>query len=156
MKPFYFNEQKYTDLRELGTAFIDNYEQALISIQTKEFITFVKSFKKYKNIILDALYESKTLQSVLAIIIYVLTGKLIIAGKEYANIDEIINGLDTNSCIKLFIEDKGIRKTILETIEDENFKINIKSVEDNHLDQQTCNYLNTYIQTHQNDYLLHF
>ena len=40
MKPFYFNEQEYTDLVELGTAFIDNYEQALMAIQTKEFVSF--------------------------------------------------------------------------------------------------------------------
>ena len=73
MKPFYFNEQEYTDLVLLGTAFIDNYEQALLAIQTKEFITFVKSFKEYKPIVFDALYESKTVQSVLGIIIYALT-----------------------------------------------------------------------------------
>ena len=79
MKPFYFNEQEYTDLVELGNAFINNYEGALMAVQTKDFVSFAKSInKEYKTIIFDALYESKTLQSVLSIIIYAFTNTLII------------------------------------------------------------------------------
>ena len=135
MKPFYFNEQNYTDFVELGNAFVENYEQALMTIQTKEFISFAKSSKEYKAIIFDALYESKTLQSVLAIIIYATTQKLIIGGKTYNNIDEIIADVDSNECVKFFLEDKGLRKTILHTIEDETLKNNLMSVEDNHFDE---------------------
>ncbi len=144
MKPFYFNEQHYTDFNELGNAFIDNYEQALMAIKTKEFISFAKSNKEYKPIVFDALYESKTLQSVLAIIIYAFTGKLIIGGKSYNNIDEIIDDLDTNECVRLFLEDKGLRKTILPLIEDETLKLNFMSVEDNHFDEFSYKYLRNY------------
>ena len=82
MKTFVFNEKEYTDFKELGLAFAENYASALEAIQTKEFISFVKSNKVYKPIVFDALYESRALQSALTIIIYAFTNeKLIIGGK---------------------------------------------------------------------------
>ena len=43
MKTFVFNEKEYTDFKELGLAFAENYARAIEAIQTKEFISFVKS-----------------------------------------------------------------------------------------------------------------
>lgn len=144
MKTFKFIDVDYKDLNELGNAFIDNYAKALEAIQTKEFISFIKSDKKNNKELLDAFYESKTLQSVLAIIIFKYTNKLIIGGKHYENIDQLISDLDSNDCVRPFIEDKGLRKTILSTIEDEVFKINLMSVEDNYFDEFSYKYLKNY------------
>lgn len=145
MKSFVFNEQTYNDFKELGLAFSENYAMALEAIKTKEFIAFVKTNKKYKNIVFDALYESRALQSALSIIIYAFTEeKLIIGGNAYNNIDEIIDDYDNNPCIRYFFSDKVLRKTIINTIEDEVLKINFKSVEDNAEDDFAYTYLKNY------------
>lgn len=157
MKTFVFNEKEYADFKELGLAFAENYASALEAIQTKEFISFVKSNKVYKPIVFDALYESRALQSALTIIIYAFTNeKLIIGGKTYNNIDEIINDLDTNPCVKPFFGDRALRKTILNTIEDEVFKINLKAVEDNYDDEFVYKYLKTYKEADPNVSLYEF
>lgn len=157
MKTFVFNKKEYTDFKELGLAFAENYANALEAIQTKEFVSFVKANKVYKPIVFDALYESRALQSALTIIIYAFTNeKLIIGGKTYSNIDEIINDLDTNPCVKPFFGDKALRKTLLNTIEDEVFKINLKAVEDNYEDEFVYKYLRTYKEADPNVSLYEF
>ena len=145
MKTFVFNEQSYSDFNELGLAFCDNYTMALDAIQTKEFISFVKGDKKMKNIVFDALYESRSLQSALTVIIYAFTGeKVIIGGNAYTDVDSIINDYDNNPCIRYFFSDKILRKTIIDTIEDEVLKINFKAIEDNADDEFAYTYLKNY------------
>ena len=145
MKTFVFNEKTYTDYKELGIAFCDNYKMALETIQTKEFISFVKSDKRIKKIVFDALYESRSLQSALTVIIYTFTEeKVVIGGKVYTDIDSIINDYDNNPCIRYFFSDKILRKTIIDKVEDEVLKINFKAVEDNADDEFTYTYLKNY------------
>ena len=46
------DEIEYNNFTDLGMAFYDNYAKALDAIRTKEFISFVKSNKEYKQTII--------------------------------------------------------------------------------------------------------
>ena len=146
MKPFVFNGVEYMDLNSLGVAFSENFELTLEAIKEKNFVSFVKKFKDYKKNIIELLYSCRYLSSVASLIIYHFTADkiLVIGGKKYFSINEVFEDYEENSSIKMFIADKGIRRTIIDTIDDERMKLNILAIEDYYNDEFAVNYLKSY------------
>ncbi len=147
MKTFTFLNQEYQDLNSLGLAFSSNFKKAVEAIQNKNFLSFIKKFKKQKKNFIDIFYETKYVQSVLSILIYHMTEEhlLVLGGKKYDGLESVLKDIHHNGNILLFLEDKGFRHTIMDSDEvDEKLKNNLLASEDYYSDSFVIRFLETY------------
>ncbi len=146
MKPFVFLDQEYTDLNALGLAFAEHFKSAISAIQEKEFLSFIKKFKKEKQECLRYLFESRYLQSALSMLIYHMTNDhlLVLGGKAYQGIEDVLKSIKEDVNISIFLSDKGFSNTLLPTLEDEKLKQDVIALEQNHTDEFTIDYMEHY------------
>lgn len=146
MKSFTFLDGEYQDLNSLGVAFSEHFKSALNAIQDKKFVKFIKKFKSQRDVCVKALYDSKYLQSALSILIYHMTTEhlFVLGGKKYEDLFEMINHIEDDKNVHLFLLDKGIRNTVLPTIEDEKLKMNWVALEEHPNDQTALNFIKNY------------
>ena len=69
MRSFVFENKTYTNLNDLGLAFKQSYQEALKAISTKPFLKFLKKQKKLYPAMRDILYKTRSLETVLSILI---------------------------------------------------------------------------------------
>lgn len=145
MKVFKFKEEKYQDLNSLGLAFIDNFKEAMEVVSTKPFLKFCKQFKGVYDKVVDILYSTRYTQNEVSLIIYEFTKehKLVILGKDYSNIKDVLKNADSKG-IQLFASEFGFTKTICKTLEDEKLKINLKAFEKSHNSEFAIKYMKEY------------
>ncbi len=148
MKPFVFLDQEYTDLNTLGMAFAEHFKSAISAIQEKEFLSFIKKFKKEKQECLRYLFESRYLQSALSMLIYHMTNDhlLVLGGKAYQGIEAVLKSIKEDVNISIFLSDKGISNTLLPILEDEKLKQDIIALEQNHADEFAIDYMQHYFE----------
>lgn len=146
MKPFIFDEQEYLDFNSLGIAFMNQFDLAIQAIKGKEFIKFFKQFKDYKKQIKSIFYQSRYLQNVLSMIIYLVTDEHIfyVGHKRYFAIEEILNDIRRNPSFVYFAEDHGFSKTLLPSLQDEKLKADLLVFENNSSDSLAVRYFEGY------------
>ncbi|MDE5714901.1 MAG: hypothetical protein K2I42_02095 [Anaeroplasmataceae bacterium] len=145
MKPFIFMENEYRDLNSLGHAFAQNFTLAIEAIKTKEFLRFFKHFKVHRKQIRTIFYETRFLENALTCIIYEITDEhlLYVGNKAYEKLEDSFNDLYRDS-FKLFIKEAGFSKTIINSLEDEKLKLNLKALEKNHEDPFAFKFISKY------------
>lgn len=146
MKAFVFNDVEYTELQSLGVAFAENYNKALEAVKEKAFLSFTKKFKKQKADVFKILYETRHMQNALTFLVYSFTEPkvLVVGGKIYQDFKEIAADIKTNPGFELFASERGFRKTILDTLEDEMLKVNLMALEDNFSNQFAIDFIANY------------
>lgn len=146
MKPFIFNEQEYKDLNSLGLAFVEHYDLALQCIKEKPWLKFFKNFKEHKKRIRNIFYQSRYLQNALSMIIYWITEEHIvyIGHQRYTDIAACLKDIRKNPAFYYFAEDHGFSNTIIEALEDEKLKADLKALEENYTDEFSFLYLEEY------------
>lgn len=146
MKAFIFLDEEYQQLNTLGLAFAEHFNSALTAIQDKDFLKFIKKFKDKKEVCIEALYHSKYLQSALSMLIYHMTDEhlLVIGGKKYERLEDIIAAIGHDYYLGLFLFDKGLRSTLLPALEDEKLKMNILALENHSNDEFAIDFIKNY------------
>lgn len=147
MKAFIFLDEEYHQLNSLGLAFAQHFKDALTAIQDKNFLKFIRKFKEKREVCIQALYHSKYLQSALSILIYHMTDDqlLILGGKRYERIEDVIEALGNDYYLQLFLADKGLRSTLLlPPFEDEKLKLNLLALEEHYNDEFAITFMKNY------------
>lgn len=146
MKPFVFDNQEYTDLDALGLAFSNQFDLALKAIQEKSFVKFIKKFKTHKTTLKQILFQSRYLQNALSIMIYLMTKDhiLYIGHKRYSSIQSCLEDIFNNSAIAYFALDHGFSNTLMNTIEEEKLRLDLKAFEDHPKDSLALSYMANY------------
>lgn len=154
MKTSVFNNKQFSNLDELGCEMASNFSLGLEFIKTKEFLKFINKFKNVREKIKNIMYSTKYLQNTLTFIIYQITNEkiLIVGNKQYKSLSEIILDIK-NDYFKLFIKDKGFANTILDTLEDESLKNNLKILELNSDNSFALDFIANYYNYDSNDSL---
>lgn len=146
MKTFVFNDVEYSELNSLGVAFANEYNEALEALKDKKFLAFAKKFKDQKSNVYSILYETHYLQDVLTFLVYSFTEPklLVIGGKFYYDFKEICRDLKTNPGFKLYLADKGFRRTIFNSLDDEKLKADLVALEENYESEFALDFIADY------------
>lgn len=147
MKPFVFNEVEYLNLNDLCQAFAKDFQVGLECIKDKKFILFLKKFKKSFKSNAFVLYETRYLQNALTFLIYQNTEDhlLVIGGQRCDSLKDILALIkNEDPLVKLFLEERGLSRTILSTLEDEKLKGSILAFEENPQDAFSQKFIVSY------------
>lgn len=133
MRSFVFENKTYTNLNDLGLAFKQSYQEALKAISTKPFLKFLKKQKKLYPAMRDILYKTRSLETVLSILIYHFTTDriLYIDHTECRDITILQQMVERqNPKMLSFLSEQGLSNTLLLDWPNEKEKADFRTFEE--------------------------
>ena len=150
MKKYIFNNLEYTNLNDLGLAYIENFDLAVKDLKTNsvKLLSFIKTKNKkiYKDS-LDIFYSCKYAANVITLFIYLFVDEKVVCinGKKHS-FDDFVEGFKKNNGMyKKFILDQGIERTYVQMYPQSELAINAPYIRRHINDPFVEDYISNYL-----------